>query len=148
MNSWMKSSQRASEWPAAARNLRPRNSDLLSLRSKRRKVYTITVNNSAARPSLRSPINADPTEPEFRGFIGSPIAPIDLEACPRRRKGTPPGARSSPKPISSSRLCPCERRPRHTANRTANSSTRTNRRSGLHDGAVGRVARAGAASSR
>ena len=26
MNSWMKSSQRASEWPAVARNLRPRNS--------------------------------------------------------------------------------------------------------------------------
>src|ERR1700674_4198578 len=83
----MKSSQRASEWPATARKLRPRNSWNHYRAVLNGERYTRSpVNNSAARPSLRSPINADPTEPEFRGFIGSPIAPTDLEACPRRRK--------------------------------------------------------------
>src|SRR5712671_6657473 len=114
MNSWMKSSQRASEWPAAARNLRPRNSWIYYGSVLNGERYTRSpVNNSAVRPSLRSPINADPTEPEFRGFIGSPIAPTDLEGCPRRRKGRREmleAVRSRSR--AQGRLCPCERRVR------------------------------------
>src|ERR1700720_2734954 len=80
----MKSSQRASEWPAAAQ----RNSWIYYRSVLNGERYTRSpVNNSAALPSLKIPINADPTEPEFRGFIGSPIAPTDIEACPSRRKG-------------------------------------------------------------
>jgi hypothetical protein len=72
MNSWMKSSERASEWPAAARNLRPRNSWIYYRSVLNGERYTRSpVNNPAARPSLRSPINADPTEPELPGFNGS-----------------------------------------------------------------------------
>src|ERR1700736_2039662 len=88
MNSWMKSSQRASEWPTAARNLRQRNSWIYYRSVLNGQRYTRSpVNNSAGRPSLRSPINADPTEPGFRGFIGSPIVPTDLEACRDGEKG-------------------------------------------------------------
>src|ERR1700730_92011 len=49
-----------------------------------------------------------------------------------------PDARESPKPISSSALSI----PRGAANRSPSASTRTVGRSGLHDGGVGRVARA------
>ena len=49
-----------------------------------------------------------------------------------------PDARKSPKPISSSALSI----PRGAANRSPSASTRTVGRSGLHDGGVGRVARA------
>ena len=56
---------------------------------------------------------------------------------PGRRTETPPDARKSPKPISSSALSS----PRRAANRSPSASTRTVGRSGLHDGGVGRVAR-------
>jgi hypothetical protein len=63
-----------------------------------------TVNNSFRLiGTLRSPFNADPTEPEFRGFIGSPIVPTDLEASRGVLFAFSRKPRSRPKPISISR---------------------------------------------
>jgi hypothetical protein len=129
----MKSSQPASEWPAAARNLRSRNSWIHYCSVLNSQRYTRSpVNNSAGRPSLRSPINADPTEPGFRGFIGSPIVPTDLEAC---RDGEKDAARCS-KPSEArsraqGRLCPCERRPRACRKSHGELIDANDRRSGL-----------------
>jgi hypothetical protein len=56
----MKSSQRTREWPAAAQNLRPRNSWIYYRSVLNSERYTRSpVNNSAVRPSWRSPINVE-----------------------------------------------------------------------------------------
>jgi hypothetical protein len=67
----------------------------------------------------------------------NPIVPTDLEPCREGKQGAAKCSKS-PKPISSTALSI----PRRAANRSPSASTRTIGRSGLHDGGVGRVARA------
>src|ERR1700730_2753950 len=114
----MKSSKRASEWPATARKLRPRNSWNYYRSVLNGERYTRSpVNNSAVRPSLRSQSTPTPQNLNFGASLGRQ-SPRQISKL--AREGEKDAARW---------LCPCKRRPRHAANR------------GFHDGAVGRIAR-------